>query len=216
MLVLRELVEEVFFGEALPVFLLGAEVCGNVERGHNGGVVYGIGLDLVEYFACGFQGFGHIGENLLHLLGTFQPFLLGIVHSRIVEALLHRHADEAVVCLGVVFIHEMHVIGCHYLYVMLLGELKEHLVHLLLLRINFVVSVGLVGLVALEFEIIVVSEHFFEPDNTLFGQREVAGEDVLRHFAAKTCRADYQPFVVLFQLPAVGARLVIHPFGPCF
>ena len=88
-LVAGELVEEFLMGDAFAVFLLAAELVGYPEVGHDGGVVDGVELHLVEYLHAVGERLRHIGEYLLHLLPALEPFLLGVVYARLVEALVH-------------------------------------------------------------------------------------------------------------------------------
>ena len=112
MLVACEFIEEVLLGEATPVLLLGAEIGGYGEVRHDRRVVDAVFLDFSGYFEGVLQGFGDIGEELVHLGGGFQPLLLAVKHAAlVVEVFVGGQADETVVGLGVALVHEVGVVG---------------------------------------------------------------------------------------------------------
>ena len=76
-----KLPEEVFLGEFLPPLLLGTKVFGDGEERHDGVMVDGIHLNLVQQFHGVRQSFGNIGKDFVHLFPGLEPFLFGIEHS---------------------------------------------------------------------------------------------------------------------------------------
>ena len=82
MLITGELVEQVFLGEFLAVFLLSTKVFGDGEFRHDRIGVDAIGFHLVDNLLCVLQHLGMVGEDTPHLFGRLQPFLLGVVHAR--------------------------------------------------------------------------------------------------------------------------------------
>lgn len=124
-------------------------------------MVDGIGLDLFADFDRRSHRFGYVAEDRRHLLAGFEPLLLGVEHSLgIVEVLAGREADQPVVRLGVVFVHEVHVVGTDQTDAVFRGQSAQMLVHFELHRIGFVVGPLDGGLVQLQFEVIVVAEEF--------------------------------------------------------
>ena len=81
MLVAGELIEEVFLGVLLAVFLFRAKILGDREFRHDRVGVDTIGLHLVDDLLRVLQSKRHIGEDASHFLWCLQPFLLGVVHS---------------------------------------------------------------------------------------------------------------------------------------
>ena len=136
----------------LSVFFLRAEVFGDGEGRHDGGVVYGIVFHFVQNFQRIRKGLGHVGKKLVHLCLGFHPFLLGVEHPfGVVQILLGTEADEAVVCFGVFFVHKVHVVRADNLDIVFLGILQQLGVHFLLQREGFVVGTFDGCLVALQF-----------------------------------------------------------------
>ena len=73
---------------------------------------------------------------------------------------------------------------------------------------------GILHLVALQLDVVVVAPHAVEPLHRLLSALQVAGDDLLGHFAADTGRADDQPFAVLLQRLVVGAGAHVVAFRP--
>ena len=127
-------------------------------------MVDGIEFHLVEDLLSIGQSFRNILENLGHLLGRLEPFLLGIVHSLGVgEFHLGRNAYQAIVGLGIVLVGEMHVVGGYNLDVVLFRHLHQNGVDFLLRGIDFIVCVFLECLVALQLKIIILAEYLLIP-----------------------------------------------------
>ena len=106
-----ELVEKVFVGEALAVFLLCAELLGDGIVRHDWPVVYRICLDFGDDFERVLDNLGHVGEKLAHFIGGLEPLLFCVEHAfLIVEVGFGRDADEMVVGLGVLLVDEVGVV----------------------------------------------------------------------------------------------------------
>ena len=176
-LVAGEFLEEVLVGIFPAHILLGAEVGGYGEEGHDGRMVYAVGLHLVEHLAGIVEGLGHIGEHLVHLLACLEPLLLGVEHAGgVVEVFACGQAEQVVVGLGIVLVNEVRVVGAHQLDAVFLGQFHEHLVGFLLQGEGLAVGayVGVGHLMALQFEIVVVAKHVFVPFYGLPGPGYVA------------------------------------------
>lgn len=130
---------------------------------------------------------GHLGRRL-------EPLLLRVEHALgVVEVLARRETDQPVVRLGIVFVHEVHVVGADHSDVVLRGQLAQVLVHVQLHGIGLVVGPLDGGLVELQFEVIVVAEDLLMPSDRLLGLFEVVGRDGARNLARQTGRTADQP-----------------------
>ena len=210
-----ELGAEVLLRESLLVALHGAELLGNLEHRHDGGVLQGVSLHLVHNLLCVGQRLGHIGEDGLHLLGGLQPFLLGVVQTvGVIEFLAGAEANEPVVGLAIVLVHEVHVVGGDDLDASFGCQAQDAFVGHLLLLIDSAVTTGLIGLMSLYLKIIVVAEDALEPERGILGFLVLAVGDVARHLAGETRGGDNQPLVVLLQQFTVDAGLVVLAVDP--
>ena len=119
--------------------------------------------------------------------------------------------------LGVLLVEEVRIVGADNLYVILPRQLDKHGIDPPLLLIGLLVAVGLVGLVALEFDVIIVAEHALEPLYCFFRSRPVAMQHFLTEFTAETCRAGDHALMILLQQFFVNTRTrverVVHE--PC-
>ena len=217
-LVAREFLEEVLLREPGAVLLLGAELLGDLEVGHDRRMVDRIALDLI----ADVHGRRHrlgvgFAEDRSHLGRRFQPLLLGVEHALgVVEVLARREADQTVVRLGVILVHEVHVVGADHPHVVLRGQFAQVFVHMQLHGVGFVVGPLDGGFVQLQFEIVIVAEDFFVPQDRLLSLFEVVRRDGARHLAGQTGRTADQPLVVLLQLHAVRSRTHVETLGPRF
>ncbi len=76
-------------------------------------MVNGICSHFIENFHCILDGFGDVGEYIVHLRLRFQPFLLSITHAhRVVDSLVCAYAYQTVMCVGIIFVYEMNIVGC--------------------------------------------------------------------------------------------------------
>ena len=180
-------------------------------------MVDGIGLHLVENLAGVVEGLGDVAEHLVHLLTGLKPLLLGIQHAGgIVEVLAGGEAEQMVVGLGIVLIHEMGIVGAHQFDAILTGQFDDHLVGLLLQGEGLAVGplVGILHLMALEFEIIVIAENALVPLDGLTGSLDVALEDLVGHLAGDAGRTDDETLMKLLQVGVVGAGTHIEAVNP--
>ena len=216
-LVLRKFVVEVLLREARPVFLFRAEIFGNLEVGHNRGVVDGVGLALVANLQRIAERFGNVGKDGVHLCLRLEPLLLRVEHSRgVVEVLARGQTDEAVVGLAVLLIYEMDVVAANDLNIIALRNVEKDGVDLLLHRIGFAIGAHVrVGhLVSLEFYVVVIAKDVFEPTHRFFSPLNVALHNLLRYLATQTGGADNQVFVKLLQIFVVRTRTHIEAVHP--
>ena len=214
MLVARELVEQVLFGEFLPIAIFCSKLFRDRKHRHNRVGINAVGLDFIDNLLRVFQGFGMVGEDTSHLFGCLQPFLLGVVHSRrVVDVLACAEADETVVRLAVFLLHKVDVVGRDDLDIVFLRHLQDDFVHFLLALINLRIATWFVGLMTLYLKIIVIAKQILEPLNAFLRPCHVAIHDFLRHLARETGRAANHAFVVFFQQAVVDARIVIKAFG---
>ena len=115
-----------------------------------------------------------------------------------------------VVGVAVFFFDEVGVVGGYEFDAVLACEGDEVWFDLHLLAVGVGVGVGFVGAVTHEFDVVVVAEAFFEPEDGAFGSLEVAFEDELGYLAAEACGADDEAFAVLLQHVVVDAGAVVE------
>ena len=216
-LVAGELLVELFLAELMSPLFLRTEVFGDGEEGHDGVVVDAIDFDLVENLAGIAQCLGDVGEDVVHLLAGLEPLLLGVEHAGgIVEVLARREAQQVVVSLGVLLVDEVRIVGADELDAVFVSQLYEHLVGLLLQGERL--AVGTQGrvfhLVALQLQVVVVSEDTVIPFDGLAGSGNVAVENLLGHLAGNTCRADDEALVVFLQILAVCSGAHVEAVDP--
>ena len=174
-----------------------------------------IELDFVKNLHRVGKSLRHILEDLVHLLRRFKPLLLGVVHSRLAETLLHRHAYQPVMCLGILLVCEMHIICGHHFYAMLLTHLEQEVIHFNLKRICVAVGIFLKCKMPLEFKVIIIAKSLFIPKNPFLGRLQVVMNHKLRHISTYASRTHYQPFGMESKLLTVCARLIIVTVSPC-
>ena len=123
-----------------------------------------VDLYFVENLVGVLQCLGHIAKDLVHLLGGLEPFLLAVEHDILVsEFPACRNADEAFMGIGIFLVDKMHIVGTHDLDVKFLGETHQRFVDLHLALIGLMIGTGNGCLVALEFQIIVITKDTLEP-----------------------------------------------------
>ncbi len=200
-------VEKVLFGVFLPIFLFGTKVGWYVEFRHDGVGIDAVGLYFVDDFLRIFECFGQVAEYGGHLFGRFQPLLFGVVHAvRFAHQRVGRYADEVVVRVGVLLFHEVRVVGADDFCAGFSCQFYQHGIHLFLPQIHVLVAAEFVGFVALQFDVVVVAEHRFEPAYRCFGLVDFALHDELWQFAAQASRRHDESLVVLCQQLFVDAR----------
>ena len=127
-----------------------------------------------------------IGEDSRHLFRRLEPLLLRIVHAvHIVDEVVRTQADQPVMRLGVLFVHEMRIVGGDDFDAVLMRQVNEDGVHLFLPFIDFRIASLFLRLMALDLDIIVLAEEVFEPFHRLFRFRKItalgdAFENLLR------------------------------------
>ena len=204
MLVSRELVEEVLLGELSMVTLLGAKVLGDRELRHDRSRINGVGLYLIHNLLRIADGFWQVGEDGSHLLGCLEPLLLGVMHAvHIVHIVVGTEADKSVMRFGVLLLHKVHIVGGYDFDIMLACQVNEHLVHHFLYLVGMLVGSRLLGLVALQFYIVVLAEECLEPFDGLLGLGEILCAESLHDFlwqlATQAGGAADESLVVLLQ-----------------
>ncbi len=215
-LIAGELGKKLLFGYAAAVFLLGAELGGYGVEGHDGSMLDAVFLHLGGNFRSVRQRLRQIGEDGLHLGTCLEPFLLAVEHAGfVVEEFVCRQAYEAVVCLGIRLVDKMAVVAAYNLDTIPVGDVDKLRLYALLQAVCLVVGAWHCGLVALQFDVVIVAEYTFPPLHGLFGTGCVAGQQQARNFAAEACRAYNQPLAVFGKVCLVDARTEIEAFGPC-
>ena len=182
------------------------------EVRHQRVAVDGVYLHLVEDLGGVAECLGDIGEDLIHLLGTLEPLLLGVGKPiRVVKSLARAEADQSLVRLAILLVCEVGVIRGDQLHALLGSELDEYLIYLLLLLVGLSIAAFLVCLVPLQLQVIVLPEESFEPPNSIPSPLNVSMKDMLRHLSAKTGAGDDQSLVVLLEQTLVDPGLIVKP-----
>ena len=192
-LIACELLEKLFVREFLPPLLLRSELFGYWEERHDGVVVDAVEFHLVQYLARVGQCLRHISEHLIHLLTCLKPFLFGIEHScRVVKVFSCGDAEQMVVCFGVLLVHKMRIVGAYQFDAIFACQFHNHLVSLLLQ--GECLTIGTDGrvfhLMALQFQIIVITENTLVPLYCLAGTCHIACQNLLGNLASNTGRAN--------------------------
>ncbi len=215
-LVARHLVEEHFAGEPLPIFLLKAERCRNLEVRHDRVVLdVVIFVALIDNFYRIAQSLRHIGEKFVHLGRRLEPLLLGVAHSvRVVQILARIQADQVVMGIAVLLVHEVYVVGADELDAVLLRHLDEELVVRFLLLVALWIVERILRDVALEFQIVVVAEQVLMPQDSHLGSCNVARLELLGHLATDARRTADQVLVVFFKHVVVDTRTHVVAIDP--
>ena len=122
-----------------------------------------------------------------------------------------------VVGLGILLVNEMAVIGAYQFNIVLFSQIYEETVCQLLQGESVAVGTLLhaLDLMALQFQIIVVTKDPLIPFYRLTRTLHVTLDDFLRHLAGNTCRAHYQSLVVLLQVCLVCTRTTVKTIRPC-
>ncbi len=83
-------------------------------------------FDFGCHLECVVYSLGYILEERAHLCGAFKPFLFGIEHTAfVVQILVGRQTDKAVVGFGILFVYKVGVVGGHNLDAMFFRKLKN-------------------------------------------------------------------------------------------
>ena len=184
------------------------------EVGHQRRMGEFVLLDLVGDLERGGECLGVVGEELRHLLGRFQILLERIAHPvGIVQVAAGIEADQMIVRHGVFGQNEMHVVRADVFDSAFGRQLQQGLIDQQLILVHVGVLARVTRRMELQLQVIVVPEDALEPAHDLFSLLHVVAHDGLGNFAAQTCRAADQSFVVLFQQFLVDTGLVIESFG---
>ena len=121
-----------------------------------------------------------------------------------------------VVSLRILLVHKVGIVGADQLDAILMSQFDEHLVRFLLLREGLTVSADsrVFDLVALQFQVVVVTKYTMIPLHSLTSTLNVAIKNLLGHLAGYTCRADNQALMVFLQVLTVGTRTHIIAVNP--
>ena len=98
-----------------------------------------------------------------------------------------------------ILFHEVNIVCCHEFCIGFTGKPDEFRVLYFLLHVGFGIGSRFIGFVALEFEVKIIAEHFFVPENRFFGFFHVSRFNFFVNFAPKTGRACNDSLAVLSQ-----------------
>ena len=110
-------------------------------------------------------------------------------------------------------LHKVDIVGADYLNVVLACQLNKHRIDLLLHDVGVAVAIGLVGLVALELDIVVVAKNALEPFHGLVRPFYVPAHNQLWNLPAQAGRADDKAFVIFLQHIVVDTRTIVETVG---
>ena len=118
--------------------------------------------------------------------------------------------------LAVLLVDKVAVVGAEHLGLRLLGQLHDDGVGTLLQGVGIAVGTDAAfrDLMALDFQIVVVAEDALVPGDGPACAINVAVQNLARHLAAQTGRADDETLVVGRYLLLVRARVHVKAFGP--
>ena len=187
-------------GIFLSIAFFRAEVLGNGEVRHNGRMVDAVKFHLVADVHRIRQGFGYIGEDFVHLRLGLHPFLFGIEHTgRVVQILSSTQTNQSVMRLGILFVHEMHVVGTHQLHAELFGVFYQLGIGYLLKFKSLTVRlhIRVLYLVALQLQIEIIAKHPFIPLDSFLRLIQFSLNNLFGDLSRYTRRADNQSFVIL-------------------
>lgn len=183
-------------GDLLAVLLFGSKVFGDVELGHDRSAIDVVTLNFLRDELGVFQDFGTVGKYGSHFVFAFEPFLLCVVHSvEVINGLARAEADESVVSRALVLAREVAVVGRDDFDSKFGTEFEDVGNDKLLLLENSVVGIRYVCLVALDFEVVVITHEVFPPLDGIFGFLDFSSKDFLWHFACETSGGDDEPIV---------------------
>ena len=118
--------------------------------------------------------------------------------------------------LSILLIHEMRIIGTYQLDTVFLGQFNQYPVGLLLQDEGLAVrpDIRVLHFVALQLQIVVVTEYAVVPLDSLTGPSNVSIQNLCGHLTGNTGRTDDQSFMILLQISTIGSRshiMTIHP-----
>ena len=120
-LITGKLIKQVFLREALAVLLFRSKILRDSKSRHDRRMVYRVELHLVTDIYRIRQSLRHIRKDFVHFLPRLHPLLLGIQHTLgVVQVFSGTQANQAVVRLGILFVHKVHIVGTNQLYIIFL------------------------------------------------------------------------------------------------
>ena len=176
-----------------------------------------IDLHLIENLQCVRESLWDIGEDRIHLLLCLKPLLFRVQHSRrVIQVLASRQAQQMVMCLCILLIHKVSIIRTDKFDTILTCQFYQHLIGFLLQRERLTIGtdVGVRHLMTLELEIIVIAKKTMIPLYRLTGSSDITLQNLMRHLAGDTGRADNQSLMVSLQIGTICTRphiIAVHP-----
>ena len=216
-LITGKLIEELLLREFLSPLLFCSKFLRNREEWHDRVMVKTINIHLVQYLQRIGKRLRNIRKDGVHLLLGLKPLLLGIQHtSRIVQVLACRQTKQMVMSLRVFLVHEMGIIGTDQFNTVFPCQFYENLIGFLLQREGLPIGTdSRVGhLMALEFQVIILSKQVMIPFYSLTGSSDITLQDFGRYLTGNTCRADNQSFMVFLQVGTIrtGTHIIaVYP-----
>jgi len=127
-------------------------------------------------------------------------------------------AYQPVMGFCILFIDEVRIVGADDLDAILACQINEYRINLFLALVDLLVSTGFLRLMALEFDIIILSEEVLEPLNGLFRFGEIATfydtvQDLLRQLTAQAGGAADDTLMPFFQQLLVDTCCVVERVG---
>ena len=121
-----------------------------------------------------------------------------------------------VVSLGILLVNEVGIVGTDEFDAIFTSQFYQHLIGFLLQRVRLAVGTdgGVFHLMALQLQIVVVTEEVVIPFDGLTGSGDVVFQYLGRYLTGNTGRADHQPLVVFLQVFAVGTGTHIVAVNP--
>jgi len=169
LIIFPELLLQLFFSEFQPVLLHGAKALRNRKFWHDGFGIQLKKLHFVHDLLGIVQHIGQVFKKQVHLGGTLEPLLFGVLHAgRIVEVLAGIEADQQIMGICILLVHKMDIVGGDQLDTVLLCQLDQYLVDTHLLVVNFPSLFRICRWMTLYLEVKIISEDGFVPFNCLF------------------------------------------------
>ena len=116
--------------------------------------------------------------------------------------------------LGILFVEEVDVVGSDDLHTMLLPQLEEDGIDLLLLLVGLLVAERVVGLMALQLEVEVITEDPLEPLDALLRLIDIAVHNVLGDLSTEAGRGGDDALMVRLQQLLVDTGAVVVAVDP--
>ena len=135
-------------------------------------------------------------------MGITQP--VGVIHI-----IIECETNKTVVRRPVLFIYKMDIVGSDHLDVVLFCQLIKSLVDNLLFFKGFLRGKRHIGGMALNLQIIIVSEDGFVPEYGFFGSLHITFHYASGYFSAKTGSGTNQSLMIFFNQFTVNSRMKI-------